>query len=86
MTRIGKFSILNLTNDGGVDIVELTEWLNAISNVGFPIVTTVVVMWFVKYMTDKYDSRIDDLTSVVQENTAVIMELLREIKRGKEGE
>lgn len=43
-------------------------------------------MWFVKYMTDKYDSRIDDLTSVVQENTDVIMELLREIKRGKEGE
>lgn len=66
--------------------MELTEWLNAISNVGFPIVTTGVVMWFVKYMTDKYDSRIDDLTSVVQENTDVIMGLLREIKRGKEGE
>lgn len=66
--------------------MELTEWINAISNVGFPIVTTGVVMWFVKYMTDKYDIRIDDLTSVVQENTDVIMELLREIKRGKEGE
>lgn len=66
--------------------MDFTELLSAISNVGFPIVTTGAVMWFVKYMTDKYDSRIDDLTTVVQENTDVIMELLREIKSNKGGD
>lgn len=60
--------------------MDFAEILSAISNVGFPIVTCGAVMWFVKYMTDKYDARIDDLTTVVQENTDVIMELLRTIK------
>ena len=37
--------------------------MDAITNVGFPIVCVLAMAWYVKYKTDKYDTMIAEITT-----------------------
>lgn len=51
------------------------EWVQVISNLGFPIVCCIAMGWYVKYMTDKHQAEIDGLKETIDSNTQVITEM-----------
>lgn len=51
------------------------EWVQVISNLGFPIVCCIAMGWYVKYMTDKHQGEIDGLKETIDSNTQVITEM-----------
>lgn len=51
------------------------EWVQVISNLGFPIVCCIAMGWYVKYMTDKHQEEIDGLKETIDSNTQVITEM-----------
>lgn len=51
------------------------EWVQVISNLGFPIVCCIAMGWYVKYMTDKHQCEIDGLKETIDSNTQVITEM-----------
>lgn len=51
------------------------EWVQVISNLGFPIVCCIAMAWYVKYMSDKHQGEIDSLKETIDSNTQVITEL-----------
>lgn len=69
--------------------------LQAITQVGFPIVCCGAMMWYVKYSTDKNREEIDklneqhrqemtDMTTAVNNNTVVLTRLCEILKTGDE--
>ena len=69
--------------------------LQAVTQVGFPIVCCGAIMWYVKYSTDKSREEIDklneqhrqemtDMTTAVNNNTVVLTRLCEILKSGDE--
>lgn len=50
--------------------------INAITTVGFPIVCCLIVMYFCKYVFDKYREDINGLRESLDNNTQVMHDLL----------
>ena len=68
------------------------DWIQAISTVGFPIVSFLIAAYFIKYSYDKsndmYTQSIDKigkLANAVNNNTVVLTQLVEEIKKNDEG-
>ena len=66
----------------------MNDIVQAISVVGFPIVSFLICAWFLKYVYDKslsqYESainKIGDLTSAVNHNSEVLADLVREVSK-----
>lgn len=54
----------------------MSDIVNAVSVLGFPIVMCGAMAYFVKYQCDNYRSDINNLGKVVKDNTNVITKLL----------
>lgn len=54
----------------------MTDIVNAVSVLGFPIVMCGAMGYFVKYQCDNYRDDIEKLRKVVEDNTNVITKLL----------
>lgn len=53
----------------------MTEIINIVSTVGFPIGMCVILMWYVKDLTDKHRAESKEFTKALNDNTSVIREL-----------
>ena len=67
--------------------MESMDIINAITNVGFPIVSFLICAWFIKYSYDKslnmYDKsleKIATLADAVNHNTEVLATLVKEVE------
>jgi hypothetical protein len=67
------------------------DWIQAISTVGFPIVSFLIAAYFIKYSYDKsndmYTQSIDKigkLANAVNNNTVVLTQLVEEIRKNDE--
>lgn len=68
------------------------DWIQAISTVGFPIVSFLIAAYFIKYSYDKsndmYTQSIDKigkLANAVNNNTVVLTQLVEEIRKNDAG-
>lgn len=68
------------------------DWLQAISVVGFPIVCCLAMAWYVKYMSDQNNLRLDNLnkqhaeemkevTNAINNNTIALTKLTDSINK-----
>lgn len=57
-------------------MMNASEVIQLISNVGFPIVCVLALAWYVKYSNDKNDDRIDELNTKYQEEIRSVTEAL----------
>ena len=75
--------------------MDLQIIIQAVTQVGFPIVCCGAMMWYVKYSTDKNREEIDklneqhrremtDMTTAVNNNTVVLTRLCEILKSGDE--
>lgn len=75
--------------------MDLQIILQAVTQVGFPIVCCGAMMWYVKYSTDKNRDEVDklneqhrqemaDMTTAVNNNTVVLTRLCEILKSGDE--
>lgn len=55
--------------------------LSAISSVGFPIVVTVVLLWYINKKDEKQDQRNEEFVKAIENNTRAVDALTMEIKR-----
>ncbi len=73
----------------------MNEWVQAISTIGFPMVACGAMAFYVKYITDKNNDRMDslnaqhagemkDVTTAVNNNTLALTKLVDRIDNGKE--
>lgn len=73
--------------------MDFAQVLQAIGTVGFPIVCSGAMMWYVKYITDKNREEIDkiteqhkeesaELTQALNNNTLVIQKLCDKLEAG----
>lgn len=53
----------------------MTEIINIVSTVGFPIGMCIILMWYVKDLTDKHRDESKEFTKALNDNTAVIRKL-----------
>ena len=53
----------------------MNEIVSIISTVGFPIAMCVILMWYVKDLTDKHEIETKEFTKALNDNTAVIRKL-----------
>lgn len=67
--------------------MESMDIINAITNVGFPIVSFLICAWFIKYSYDKslsmYDKSLDRITTLadaINHNTEVLATLVKEVE------
>lgn len=67
--------------------MESMDVINAITNVGFPIVSFLICAWFIKYSYDKslnmYDKSLDRITTLadaINHNTEVLATLVKEVE------
>lgn len=58
-----------------------TMILSAISSVGFPIVVTVVLLWYINKKDEKQDQRNEEFVKAIENNTRAVDALTMEIKR-----
>lgn len=58
-----------------------SDVVSAISTIGFPIVCCLIVMYFCKYVFDKYREDINGLRESLDNNTHVISELTKTLER-----
>lgn len=68
----------------------MTDAVNIITNVGFPIFSFIVCAWFIKYSYDKslamYDKsleKIGTLANAVNHNTEVLLTLVKEVEENE---
>ena len=70
----------------------MNEWVQAISTFGFPIVACGAMAWYVKYITDKNNDRMDalnkqhademkDVTTAINNNTVALTKLADKIDK-----
>ena len=75
--------------------MDIQIFVQAVTQVGFPIVCCGAMMWYVKYTTDKNREEIDklneqhrqemtDMTTAVNNNTVVLTRLCEILKSGDE--
>ena len=75
--------------------MDIQIFIQAVTQVGFPIVCCGAMMWYVKYSTDKNRDEIDklneqhrremtDMTTAVNNNTVVLTRLCEILKSGDE--
>lgn len=57
----------------------MSDIVNAVSVLGFPIVMCGAMCYFVKYQCDNYREDIEKLRKVVEDNTIVISKLMERI-------
>lgn len=69
----------------------MTDFVNAVSVVGFPIVAFGICAWFLKYVYDRslaqYDKALDKLGTLaeaVNNNTKVLVDLVQEVRGNDE--
>lgn len=53
----------------------MNDLINIVSTVGFPIGMCIILMWYVKDLTDKHRDESKEFTKALNDNTAVIREL-----------
>ena len=53
----------------------MQDFVTIISTVGFPIAMCVILMWYVKDLTDKHQQETKDFTKALNDNTSVIRKL-----------
>lgn len=53
--------------------------ISAVSTLGFPIVCCGVLLWYIKYLTDKHDNEMTTLTTAIANNTKVIARLCEKL-------
>lgn len=53
----------------------MTEIVNVISTVGFPIAVCVILMWYVKDLTDKHQEETKEFTKALNDNTSILRKL-----------
>lgn len=74
----------------------MTEIVDIISTVGFPIACCCAMAWYVKYITDKnreqieamnqkHKEEMDSVTEAINNNTLALIKLCDEIQNKKEG-
>ena len=56
--------------------MEVSELIQAISTVGFPIVMCLLFMYYSKYINDQHKDEIDKLSQSINNNTLVMQKLL----------
>lgn len=75
--------------------MDIQIFVQAVTQVGFPIVCCGAMMWYVKYSTDKNREEVDklneqhqremtDMTTAVNNNTVVLTRLCEILKSGDE--
>lgn len=75
----------------------MTEIVNIISTVGFPVAGCCAMAWYVKYITDKNREQIEamnqkhkeemnSVTEAINNNTVALTKLCDELQTKKEGE
>lgn len=55
--------------------------ITAISSVGFPIVISVILMWYINRKDEKQDKRNEEFVKAIENNTRAVDALTAEIKR-----
>lgn len=74
----------------------MNEIINAITNLGFPIVMCGAALWYVKYVEDKHreerermqqqhDDEMKSVTAAINNNTIALTKLCEKIERETEG-
>ncbi|MBO7549534.1 MAG: hypothetical protein J6T77_06150 [Clostridia bacterium] len=58
-----------------------TMILNAISTIGFPIVLTLILLWYINKKDEKQDQRNAEFVKAIENNTRAVDALTIEIKR-----
>lgn len=53
----------------------VNEIMTAITTVGFPIVMCLVMMWYIKYISDKHKDETEQFTESLNKNTMVLQKL-----------
>lgn len=51
------------------------EIANIISTVGFPIAVCIILMWYVKDLTDKHQEETKEFTKALNDNTSILRKL-----------
>ena len=62
--------------------MDVSEIIQAISTVGFPIVMCLLFMYYIKYINDQHKNEIDKLSQSVNNNTLVMQKLLDKLGGG----
>ena len=62
--------------------MEVSELIQAISTVGFPIVMCLLFMYYIKYINDQHKDDIDKLTKSINNNTLVMQKHLDKLGGG----
>ena len=73
--------------------MDVAQFMQAIGTLGFPIVCSVAMMWYVKYITDKnreeiakiteqHKDEISEVTEALNNNTLVIQKLCDRLDAG----
>ena len=60
--------------------MEVSELIQAISTVGFPIVMCLLFMYYIKYINDQHKDEIDKLSQSINNNTLVMQKLLDKLE------
>lgn len=53
----------------------MNEIVNIISTVGFPIAVCIILMWYVKDLTDKRQEETKEFTKALNDNTSILRKL-----------
>lgn len=62
--------------------MDVSEIIQAISTVGFPIVMCLLFMYYIKYINDQHKDEIDKLSQSLNNNTLVMQKLLDKLGGG----
>lgn len=60
--------------------MEITEIVNMISTVGFPIAMCIMLCWYVKSTNDSYRQDIKSLQQSIDNNTAVMNKIIDKLE------
>lgn len=66
--------------------MELETLTSLIGTLGFPIVTSIALFWFIIQTNDRYTETLEKLRGTIEENTRLIHNILVLIKKGDEEE
>ena len=53
----------------------MSDIVSIVSTVGFPIAMSIILMWYVKDLTDKHQSETKEFTKALNDNTSVLRKL-----------
>lgn len=60
--------------------MEITEIINMVSTVGFPIAMCLMLSWYVKTTNDSYRNDIKSLQQSIDNNTAVMNKIIEKLE------